>query len=295
MISRPLPGNNTAPQKQLNLRHQPLSKERLRVHKDLERLWIGPSQGGMSKDLVQSLPQSLEYLDWDMTGDGNSIQEEVLETLLKCSSIRHLCLRFRGDEGALILAKKIGGAVSLESLDLRGNHIGNCGALALAQALIGSSLLSLNLGYNCIGTQGIEAFAEVLEHPSSQLQGLNLSCNAFDEMGAICLANVLSRNHSLKELSLFCNQINPTVCDALVESLGTNYTLEHIKLGATLTDTFSPIRMEIEHLLKLNRGGRGMLRKDKLPHALWPNILSRAQVDVLFTFVSEKPELFRDA
>jgi hypothetical protein len=254
----------------------------------------------MSVDLVESLPQTLEYLDWDMTGeDDNSIQEEVLGTLLKCSSVRHLCLRFRGDEGALILAKNLGGAVSLESLDLRGNHIGNCGALALVQALIGSSLLSLNLGYNCIGNEGIEALAQVLEHPSTQLQGLNLSCNVFDEKGAICLANVLARNHSLRELSLFCNQINPTVCDALLKSLRTNYTLKHIRLGATLTDTFSPIRMEIEHHLKLNRGGRAMLRKDNntLPHALWPYILSKqaAQVDVLFMFVSEKPELFCNA
>jgi hypothetical protein len=293
MISRPLPGNNTAPQKQLNVRHQPLSKERLSVHKDLEKLWIGPSQNGMCVELVESFPQSLEYLDWDMTGD-NSVHEEALDTLLKLSFTRHLCLRFRGDEGAVILSKHLGGASSLESLDLRGCHIGNRGALALVQALIGSSVLSLNLGYNRIGNEGIEAFAQVFNNPSSKLQGLNLSCNLFDEEGAIGLVESLSSNQSLRELSLFCNQINPTVCNALVETLGRNYTLEHVTLGATLTDIFSPIRMEIEYLLKLNRGGRDMLRKLKLPQSMWANIFASAEADVLFLFVSEKPELVRN-
>lgn len=293
MISRPLPGNNTAPQKQLNLRHQPLSKERLSIHKDLQRLWIGPSQNGMSRELVESLPQSLEYLDWDMTGE-NSIHEEALDAFLRLSTAQHLCLRFRGDEGAEILARHLGGS-SLESLDLRGCHIGNRGALALAHALIGSSILSLNLGYNRIGNEGMEAFAQALNNPSFKLQGLNLSCNVFDEEGAIGLVESLSSNQSLRELSLFCNRINPAVCNALIETLGTNYTLQHVKLGATLTDTFSPIRMEIDYLLKLNRGGRDLLRKLKFPQSMWANIFASAEPDVLFLFVSEKPELVCNA
>jgi hypothetical protein len=248
----------------------------------------------MSRELVESLPQSLEYMDWDMTGD-NSINEETLDTFLKLSSVRHLCLRFRGDEGAAILSKHLGGANSLESLDLRGCNIGNHGALALAQALLSSSILSLNLGYNCIGNEGMEAFAQVLNNPSSKLQRLNLSCNAFDEEGAIGLVKSLSSNQCLKELSLFCNRINLAVCSALVETLGRNYTLKNVKLGATLTDTFSPMRMEVDYLLKLNRGGRDVLRKLKFPQSVWANILASAEPDLVFLFVSEKPELVRNA
>jgi hypothetical protein len=52
--------------------------------------------------------------------------------------------------------------------------------------------------------------------------------------------------------------------------------------------------MEIDYLLKLNRGGRGALRKLNFPQSMWAKIIASAEPDVLFLFVSEKPELVRN-
>lgn len=286
----------SSPSKTLNLRYRPISQELLSspANQDVEKLWIGPSPKMCPALVVESLPSSLQYLDWDMT-DTTSIQDEVLEKLFQKKSLRHLCLRFRGDKGAILLSKHLATASSLESLDLRGNHISDIGAQALAGALKqeSSSLACLNLGYNRIGDDGIQALSQVLGQDSCTLQCLNLSCNAFGQEGAHYLALSLKTNSSLKQVSLFCNHISHAACVELACSLKHNFTLEQLKLGGTLTDTVSEIRLFIEYLLKLNRGGRNKLREQELPHEEWSTILSNAanDLDVLLFFVSNKPEL----
>lgn len=284
MLSRRSPQNN----RQLNLKHQVVCQERLSSHEDLEKLFVGPSHG-LTKALVESLPVTLCHVDWDMTGSP-SIQSEALECLLK-RPLRHLCLRFRGDECALVLSRHL--SSNIESLDLRGNQIGDPGVVALARAITHDcpSLSSLNLAYNSIGDAGVDALARLLQDPSCNLQQLNLRCNIFGEQSALRLVEALSCNSSLKELSLNCNQIASKVCQALVDTLHCNFSIKQIKLGATLTDTFSEERMEIEYLLKLNCGGRYLLKQNDLPCAIWPNVLSRSDQDLIYTFLSGKPEL----
>ena len=288
----------TSPSKQLNLRYKPVSQELLRspAHEGIEKLWIGPSHSISPLLVVQSLPTSLQHLDWDMTGDGVSIQTEVLDALFQKQTLRHLCLRFRGDDGAVQLSKHLATALHLESLDLRGNYITDIGAQALASALQGSRLVSLNLGYNRIGDDGIKALSQVLSKSCCQLEQLNLSCNTFGPQGTAHLAQALRKNRSLKELSLFCNHISYASCVELAESLNShNYTLERLKLGGTLTDTFSDVRLCIEHFLKLNRGGRHKLRDFAQSREEWLAILADASgdLDMLFTFVSNKPDVIR--
>lgn len=289
--------------KSLNLRYKPLSEELLKspAHQKVEKLWIGPrlSQHMSPSLVVQSLPSSLQHLDWDMTDSATPILDGVLRQLLQTPSLRHLCLRFRGDDYAVMLSKHLANA-TLESLDLRGNHISDIGAQALASSLSSksSSLVCLNLGYNRIGNDGIQALSQALRSSNNdKLQRINLSCNVFGQEGANALAHMLETNVSLKELSLFCNHIPHASCVQLAHSLQNyNYTLQHLKLGGTLTDTFCDIRLEIEFLLKLNRNGRDKLRAAQVGLDEWWNdvILSNhdeEDVDVLLYFLSNKPEL----
>lgn len=279
----------------LNLRYKPVSEELLNspAHKDVEKLWIGPAHDMTPFLVVQSLPSSLEHLDWDMT-DSSTIQGEVLQDLFQIKSLKHLCLRFRGDTAATELAKHLPSASFLESLDLRGNHIGDIGAQALANALQDSTIVHVNLGYNRIGDKGLVALSQAVKLDSCALQGLNLSCNVFGQEGTNHLALALKTNQSLQELSLFCNAIPHASCVELASCLEKhNFTLQHLKLGGTLTDTFSDIRMKIDFLLKLNRHGRIQLREHQSSRREWTNILSNAasDVDMLLYFLSNKPEL----
>lgn len=278
-----------AAHKTLNLRYKPVSQELLSSHQNVEKLWIGPSHRMSPTLVVQSLPSNLHSLDWDMTD--STMEDAVLHDLFQIKSLKHVCLRFRGDEGVIQLSKRLGGASSLESLDLRGNHISDVGAQALACALVESSLTSLNLGYNRIGDVGMNALCSTLNR--TNLECLNLSCNLFGQEGANSLAASLKTNVSLKEVSLFCNHIPHDACVELAHALEYfNVTLELVKLGGTLTDTFSDVRLRIEYLLKLNRGGRHKIRETGMDHGEWMDVLSNTEdVDVLMFFVSNKPEL----
>ena len=65
--------------------------------------------------------------------------------------------------GAHSLAQALGVNTSLSSLHLCRNSIGTEGAISLAQALKGNaSLSSLNLSCNSIGNEGANSFAQAL-------------------------------------------------------------------------------------------------------------------------------------
>lgn len=281
--------------KTLNLRYKPVSQELLDSCCDVEKLWIGPRLDMAPSLVIQSLPTSLEHLDWDMTDSTNTIDGDILKELFRKTSLKHLCLRFRGDEGAVLLSQHLHNAsLLLESLDLRGNSIGNVGVQALASVLHESSITSLNLGYNRIGNEGVEALSKVLSDSDCKLRYLNLSCNVFGQEGANHLAFSLRKNTSLQELSLFCNHIPHDSCIEFAATLEhSNVTLQHLKLGGTLTDVFSDIRVKIDYFLKLNQNGRSILQKHDLEEDEWWQKIVQANgdLDVLLFFLSNKPEL----
>ena len=109
--------------------------------------------------------------DATVIGDG----VEMLSNLP--SSLTDLFLGYAavGSAGAKAIASAMedGQLPSLKTLFLRENNIDVMGAIALAKALEGAALTSLDLSCNSIGNDGAKAFASAL--PSSELEELNLA------------------------------------------------------------------------------------------------------------------------
>ncbi|KAF9956626.1 hypothetical protein BGZ72_002637 [Mortierella alpina] len=129
------------------------------------------------------------------------------------------------------LAEALKTNLSLTTLDLQGNAIGNDGAKALAAALeINSTMTTLNLTDNDIGPLGANALAEALK-TNSTLTTLNLRGNAIGDDGAKALAAALKINSTMTTLNLTYNGIGPLGANALAEALKTNSTLTALNLS----------------------------------------------------------------
>ena len=84
---------------------------------------------------------------------------------------------------------------------------------------------------NQIGSEGVEALAEVLKS-NSTLQELNLFCNQAGDDGAIALAQALKSNSTLINLDLTDNHITSKGIDFIAQSLKSNSALRKIYLRA---------------------------------------------------------------
>uniref|UniRef100_A0A0G4HKE0 Uncharacterized protein n=1 Tax=Chromera velia CCMP2878 TaxID=1169474 RepID=A0A0G4HKE0_9ALVE len=115
--------------------------------------------------------------------------------------------------------------LSLQTLNLSTNKIGDEGAKALAEALRARalpSLQSLNLSTNKIGDEGVKALAKVLKQTTLPfLQSLDLSDNEIGAEGAKFLAEALKVETfpSLQSLELEHNRIRAEGATALAAAL----------------------------------------------------------------------------
>ena len=140
-----------------------------------------------------------------------------------------------GEPGALALAT--GNLSALKWLSLSSNNLGPKGALALVKGNFIGSLTNLNLNYNKISDEGIQALAkgffrslttlELQENDigdkgvlslsrarfATCLTSLNLSCNKISDEGAQTLAK--GKFKPLRELFLYKNQIHNKGAKAL--------------------------------------------------------------------------------
>jgi hypothetical protein len=270
----------------INLRHQSNLKPD-DVARPMSTLWIGPTP--MTIDLVEALPVSLAYLDWDL-GDQDSVEDNTIAALLRLPHLHHLSLRFRQHKELAQVFLRIMALTpsSIRSLDLRNNRL-NCRDMTVfCEWLPKSSITTLNLGFNQIGDHGASTLAAMLSNPSSSLVHLDLNCNMIGDDGASCLGRSLKSNAVLQRLVLFGNCMNTAspFCAALLEG---NTTL--LVLNTKATDMEHTV---INHLLGRNRAGRRMLQEYAMQVSMWPLILGRIsnQVDHLFFFCQEKPDLF---
>eukprot|EP00730_Choanoeca_flexa_P018752 TRINITY_DN9137_c0_g1_i4.p1 TRINITY_DN9137_c0_g1~~TRINITY_DN9137_c0_g1_i4.p1 ORF type:complete len:618 (+),score=118.04 TRINITY_DN9137_c0_g1_i4:157-2010(+) len=119
----------------------------------------------------------------------------------------------------------------LVSLDLYNNMIGDDGMTILAEALVHTSLTSLNVGANDIGGRGAAALSEALLDPGCLLTDLSIWSNAIDATGAACLADALRSNTKLLKLSLYNNDIDDHGALCFEEALQRNETLLELNLG----------------------------------------------------------------
>jgi len=145
-----------------------------------------------------------------------------------------------GDKGAVALAQALAKDNRLRLLDLWSNDIGPEGAAALAQALkTNTKLDKLYLNENHVGVEGVAALVKAIGSTSSVLTSLWLSRNQLGDEGAQALASGLSNNQArrLQVLDLWENGIGPVGGGALAMALRTNNALITIELrGNTLGD-----------------------------------------------------------
>jgi Ran GTPase-activating protein (RanGAP) involved in mRNA processing and transport len=130
-----------------------------------------------------------------------------MKTVVKYAMIKNRCKRIRlrdnniTFQGALILADGLYNNITLESLDLRNNSIGDLGVQYLSLAIIHSNLKTLNLESNNITAEGAQYLAQMLKN-NRTLTELYLSKNHLGDRGIELLTNALNdekKNHQDQE------------------------------------------------------------------------------------------------
>ncbi|XP_067050400.1 NLR family CARD domain-containing protein 3-like isoform X2 [Acropora muricata] len=120
---------------------------------------------------------------------------------------------------------------SLTSLDLSGNSIGSKGASSLSEVLrVNTSLTSLCLTDNSIGAEGASSLSEALRVNTS-LTSLDLRVNSIGDEGANSLSKALKVNTTLTSLDLYFNSIGGEGASSLFEALRVNTSLTSLNLS----------------------------------------------------------------
>ncbi|CAF0872445.1 unnamed protein product [Rotaria sordida] len=118
-------------------------------------------------------------------------------------------------------------------LILSENHIDASGALILAKALSNNtSLIRLELQYDCIGDRGVDYLADALS-VNKCLKVLDLRDNNITHEGARHLANMLKKNQTLTSLLLNSNHIDDRGVRLLADALIDNTSLRQLSLFQT--------------------------------------------------------------
>ncbi|KAF9432945.1 hypothetical protein BGZ76_010115, partial [Entomortierella beljakovae] len=125
---------------------------------------------------------------------------------LKLKRVSHLSLEMiPGEIDATdfrVLVKSLKTNTTLVNLNLRGNKIGNKGALALSEALkTNNTLTALHLRTNSIGNEGALALSKALK-TNTTLTALDLRYNSIGSEGALALTEALKTNTTLTTLDL---------------------------------------------------------------------------------------------
>lgn len=186
------------------------------------------------------------------------LHERDLGKLLQGDRIHLSALNLKGnelgDEGAVVLGTFIRCNSSLEVLDLSWNAIHLRGAAALAKGLkVNRSLLSLCVSRNSISNEGASEIGEALALNKS-LEVLDVNNCGFNEIGAQALLKGLRTNTSLKTLKIGRNPFPDYGVYQLLKEIRkkTSSALKELDLDGT---TLDQICVEELNLLTQERPG----------------------------------------
>ena len=135
-------------------------------------------------------------------------------------------------DGAIALAHGFRNSkAGMVSIDLKGNEIGNEGAIAFSEMLKhNTTVTSVYIGCNNIDDNGAVLFAEMLKH-NNTITDIDFLLNQIGNNGMIALAEMLKQNTKIVKLGLSENQIGKDGLDALVYTMKVNKTLTDLNLG----------------------------------------------------------------
>ena len=155
---------------------------------------------------------------------GETLSENIC---LQNLSLANCGLHERDMPKLLLQASKI----HLNVLNLKGNELGDEGAIILGSFLTSnSSLEMLDLSWNAIHLRGVAALAKGLK-ANRVLQNLDISRNSILNEGATEIGEVLAINKSLRVLDVSNCGFNEIGAEAISEGLSSNTTLHTLKIG----------------------------------------------------------------
>jgi len=176
--------------------------------------WVAGSNQLVNIIVALSTHSQLEKLELENSYIGRN-ESMAIASLLRCTAAKLHTLNLSDssiyDGAAEILADALPTNKSLRTLDLKYNDIGNEGVDAIARAIANGSseLRVLNLSYNeSMTIYGWKSIAAALsESKGSSLEELYLIGNNIGNTGAIIFAKALANNSTLKTLGLAENAI----------------------------------------------------------------------------------------
>jgi len=190
------------------------------------------------------------------------------------SQLRHLNLEKNQVTDDALCSMAESGALdvtSLESINLRFNKIGSRGAQALASCACFPTLKWVNLKMNSVGDDGAIAFAERLQ-PNSVMRLLNLrrQMPPLTDRAAVAFATMLKHNSTLEQLRLRQNRIGDDGARALANQLADHVgRLQTLGLGARFELDLEQNRVKddgADAFLRALKGISGPVRVELLLH-----------------------------
>ena len=187
----------------------------------LEELWISiehqrsPSQGGVNFFDGLALNRSIKKLSLDgrfYFDQSDSIFPMLLPFFQNNRSFECLHISFYGDEDGRYhsLARTLTQFDSLKEFLLQENSI-NWDPVVLEALYFHAGLEKLTLDNEQLGGRGLQALANLLQNPRSNLTVMKVRRSGIDDEGAYILARGLNGNEKLKEVDL---SFNPAITEA---------------------------------------------------------------------------------
>lgn len=179
---------------------------------------------------VNTTVQLLDLSGCDLLADAC---KPIADMLATNTPLRHLILQenILGDFGASLLGPGLACNSSLETLDLKANHMTSEGCGRLAEALQSpySRVQSLSLSENAISDAGAAALGDMLRN-NKHASILNVDACMISDVGIGALCRGLRSNSALKELNVSNNWCKEG--GVVADMLSTNTTLESLDLSS---------------------------------------------------------------
>ena len=274
----------------------------------------------VSTEMLEALAEALQ---------GNSSIQVI--NLTSCLTTAALLQRNNGHDAMLLpLARAVEQNSSLTTLHLSYNRLVHAPSLARCISSSSccccstrqSSLVELRLDHNQLNDETVIALAETLA-TNTTLKVLHLDSNNIGDNGGVAIAKSLWQNETLQKLGLGRNNLGTVTVKALLEVLQTkNVSLNWLSLPFYKLDMDKRLSQRCLFLVKANRFGRYLLQSEgrrrktmesdcnsaadeesrlqnvrqdntsnNIRNSLWPLLLARAEPDVTFFFLVEKPSL----
>eukprot|EP00751_Fragilariopsis_kerguelensis_P032080 CAMPEP_0170929560 /NCGR_PEP_ID=MMETSP0735-20130129/14901_1 /TAXON_ID=186038 /ORGANISM="Fragilariopsis kerguelensis, Strain L26-C5" /LENGTH=421 /DNA_ID=CAMNT_0011330753 /DNA_START=88 /DNA_END=1353 /DNA_ORIENTATION=- len=164
---------------------------------------------------------------------GLKVLLEPVQSPLSCLIHLDLTNTHLGSKSGDLIAQLLRNNIVLQELNLTNNQIGTKGMKAIAPALTTSSTLRcLDLSYNHIKSRGATLIANALEESTiSNLEILNMSCNAIGHQGMQTISKMLTIDRTIVSLYLGMNNIGPVGAAHLSFAIKNNYTLRLLHIN----------------------------------------------------------------